>query len=71
MARMPASRSPAALSKASRQATPDGQPAHSLATLLDHLATLTRNRVRYADTDLPERSICTVGYKPSPSVLKR
>lgn len=48
----PATRSPAALSKASRRAIPDGQPAHSLATLLDHLATLTRNRVRYRDTDV-------------------
>ena len=47
----PASRSDAALAKISRRTTGHGQPAHSLATLLDHLATLTRNRIRFADSD--------------------
>ncbi len=40
-----AHRSPHAQHKASTARTSDGQPAHNLATLLDHLATLTRNTV--------------------------
>lgn len=44
----PAQRSPAAQAKASRQRTTTGQPAHSLATLLDHLATLTRDTIVFA-----------------------
>lgn len=47
----PATRSDAALAKISRRTTGHRQPAHSLATLLDHLATLTRNRIRFADSD--------------------
>jgi hypothetical protein len=43
----PARRSAAAARKASRQRTPDNQPAHSLASLLDELATLTRNTVAF------------------------
>ncbi|MGH8940274.1 MAG: IS1634 family transposase, partial [Actinomycetes bacterium] len=46
----PAQRSPAAQAKASRQRTTTGQPAHSLATLLDHLATLTRDTIVFADS---------------------
>lgn len=42
----PAERSDAALDKASRQRTTDDDPAHSFATLLDHLGTLTRSDVR-------------------------
>ena len=42
----PAQPSPAAREKASTQRTADGRTAHSFRTLLDDLATLTRNRVR-------------------------
>ena len=41
----PAERSPAALAKVARQHGDDGQPLHSLSTLFDELATLTRNTV--------------------------
>jgi len=41
----PATRSPHALAKISRQRNDDGQPVHSFATLLGELATLTRNTV--------------------------
>lgn len=41
----PATRSPQALAKTSRRHHPDGQPIHSFATLLDELATLTRNTI--------------------------
>jgi hypothetical protein len=41
-----AQRSPHAQHKTSTRRTDDGRPAHSLATLLGHLATLTRNQVR-------------------------
>jgi hypothetical protein len=41
----PARRSTRAATKASTQTTNDGQPAHSFATLLDELATLTRNTI--------------------------
>ena len=44
----PALRSPEALSKASRKRRPDGQPLHSFATLLDEMATLTRNTLVFA-----------------------
>lgn len=47
-----AERSSAATTKASTRTTSNGQPAHSFGTLLDHLATLTRNHVVFADTDL-------------------
>jgi len=41
----PAERSEAALAKARTQRLPDGTPVHSFGTLLDEMATLTRNRV--------------------------
>ena len=41
----PARRSPTALAKASRQRHDDNTPVHSFATLLDELATLTRNTI--------------------------
>ena len=47
-----AKRSPAAQAKASRQQTPHGDPLRSFRGLLDHLATLTRNRIRYHGTNL-------------------
>jgi hypothetical protein len=46
----PARRSAVAQAKASGQYDPAGQPYHSFRGLLEHLATLTRNQVRYAGT---------------------
>jgi DDE family transposase len=48
----PATRSAAAARKASRHKDDTGQPVRSFRTLLDHLATLTRNDIRYG-TDGP------------------
>lgn len=44
----PATRSAQALAKISRQHNNQGQPVHSFATLLDELATLTRNTIVFA-----------------------
>ncbi len=49
---VPAHRSAAAQAKASYQHDPAGQPYRSFRGLLEHLATLTRNQVRYTGTDL-------------------
>ena len=46
----PARRSAAAQAKASYQHDPAGQPYRSFRDLLDHLATLTRNQVRFTGT---------------------
>ena len=46
----PARRSAAAQAKASRQHDPAGRPYRSFRGLLDHLATLTRNEVRFTGT---------------------
>jgi hypothetical protein len=46
----PARRSPHAQAKASRQHDETGRPYRSFRGLLDHLATLTRNQVRFAGT---------------------
>jgi hypothetical protein len=55
----PAQRSPAAQAKASRQHHPDGQAIHSLATLFDQLATLTRNTIVFAGgARMGVRQIC-------------
>ena len=43
----PAQRSTKATTKATRKRTTDDQPAHSFATLLDELATLTRNTIAF------------------------
>ena len=48
----PARRSAAAQAKASCQRDPAGQPYRSFRGLLDHLATLTRNQVRYTGTQV-------------------
>ena len=48
----PARRSATAQAKASYQHDPAGQPYHSFRALLDHLATLTRNQVRYTGTQI-------------------
>ncbi len=47
----PAKRSPAADRKASRRADHTGAPVRSFRALLDHLATLTRNDIRYGPDD--------------------
>ena len=46
----PAQRSARAQAKASGQHDPAGQPYHSFRGLIEHLATLTRNQVRFAGT---------------------
>ena len=48
----PARRSAAAQAKASCQHDPAGQPYRSFGGLLEHLATLTRNQVRYTGTQV-------------------
>ena len=48
----PARRSAAAQAKASGQYDPAGQPYRSFRGLLEHLATLTRNQVRYTGTQV-------------------
>ena len=48
----PAARSPAAQAKASRQHDQAGRPYRSFRGLLAHLATLTRNQVRFAGTTI-------------------
>jgi hypothetical protein len=48
----PARRSAAAQAKASYQHDPAGRPCHSFRGLIEHLATLTRNQVRYTGTDV-------------------
>jgi hypothetical protein len=48
----PARRSATAQAKASYQHDPAGQPYHSFRGLLDHLATLTRNQVRYTGSQI-------------------
>jgi hypothetical protein len=45
----PATRSAAAQTKASRHTDPNGQPVRGFRGPLDHLATLTRNDIRYGD----------------------
>jgi hypothetical protein len=49
----PAARSAAAQAKASQRQLADGTQAHSFRTLLEHLATLTRNDVRFVDAASP------------------
>lgn len=48
----PAQRSPQADAKAARKHDADGNPLRSFRGLLDHLATLTRNQVRYHHTGI-------------------
>jgi transposase len=48
----PAQRSAAAQTKASTKHDTAGNPVHGFHDLLDHLATLTRDRIRYHDTDI-------------------
>jgi transposase len=48
----PARRSTAAEAKASTKHDANGNPVRNFRDLLDHLATLTRDRIRYHDTDI-------------------
>ena len=48
----PARRSAAAQAKASAQHDPAGQPYYNFRGLLEHLATLTRNQVRFTGTEV-------------------
>jgi hypothetical protein len=48
----PARRSTAAQAKASTKHDANGNPVRNFRDLLDHLATLTRDRIRYHDTDI-------------------
>ena len=59
-----AQRSPAAHTKASTRRTADGQVAHSFETLLNHLATLTRDDITF--TDPPHVSIQKLA-EPTPT----
>src|SRR6266496_889232 len=58
----PARRSPAALTKAATKAAAGGSPAHSFATLLEDLATITANRIQPVG-GLPALTVITT---PSP-----
>jgi hypothetical protein len=49
----PARRSPSADTKASRKTGPGNQAIRSFRDILDHLATLTRNDLRYGQTTIP------------------
>ena len=60
----PARRSATAQAKASGQYDPAGQPYRSFRGLIEHLATLTRNQVRYTGTESPSR--CSPS-RPAPS----
>ena len=71
----PAQRSPSALEKAQLKLTADGEPVHSFRTLLKHLATLTRNRVRAGTatfellsvpTPLQQRAFDLLQVRPQP-----
>jgi Transposase DDE domain len=61
----PAQRSPDAAGKAARRQLPDGSPTHSSRTLLDHLATLTRNQVHL--TGQPHPVITQLLATPTPT----
>ena len=50
---VPARRSPSADAKAARKTGPGKQPVRSFRGLLTHLATLTRNDLRYGDVTIP------------------
>ena len=62
---VPARRSAAAQAKASYQHDPAGQPYRSFRGLLEHLATLTRNQVRYTGTDV------TIAMLAEPTSVQR
>ena len=55
----PARRSESAERKVARKKTEDGWPVHSFRTLLRDLATLTKNRVRFADSHFDQLATAT------------
>ena len=63
----PAKRSMSARAKAATKTTPDGDPVHSLRTLLDDLATITRNTVA---PRLPGAEPFQVTTRPTPLQTK-
>jgi hypothetical protein len=65
---VPAQRSADAAAKASRRQLPDGTPTHSFRTLLEHLATLTRNQVHLID---PSGRQATAELLATPTPLQR
>jgi hypothetical protein len=64
----PAQRSADAAAKASRRQLPDSTPTHSFRTLLEHLATLTRNQVHLID---PSGRQATAELLATPTPLQR
>jgi hypothetical protein len=71
---LPAQRSNGAMRKVRTQRLPDGSPAHSFRSLLEHLATLTKNRIRVqgdkatfdklaAPTSVQQRAFSLLGVK--------
>lgn len=56
----PAQRSPNALAKSASKRNAEGLPVHSFRTLLQDLATLTRNHIVPKDTDLPPFDMLSV-----------
>ncbi len=72
---LPARRSQAAMRKVRSQHHPDGTPVHSFRSLLEHLATLTKNRVRIHNgitfdklsepTPLQERAFALLRLRPA------
>jgi transposase len=56
----PAQRSPSSLAKIASKRNADGFPVHSFRTLLQDLATLTRNRIVPKDTDMPPFDMLSV-----------
>ena len=76
----PAKRSPAAQRKAATRTTTSGAPAHSFTSLLDHLATLTRNTIQItgdtafellADPTPTQRQAFELLNKPIPLTLAK
>jgi hypothetical protein len=75
----PATRSEGTLAKVSRHKSDDGEPLHSFGTLLDELATFTRNTIVFASgaritkiaasTPLQRRAFDLIGV-PVPTELK-
>jgi hypothetical protein len=55
----PAQRSPKAQRKAHTQRTEDGWPVHSFQTLLQDLATVTKNRIRFAASSMETTMLAT------------
>jgi len=62
-----ARRSPAATRKAATQQTAEGSPAHSFHTLLEHLATLTRDEITFTG---PTRTAIQKLTTPTPTQRK-